>query len=393
MKINKNIITNLCCFLYFLWGTFILLYQSVNLPDIIGGTLNKMVNIFVVLGLLICYIFILCTIKSGINFVSILGGAVLISLSIIPVKYQVGLGIILFTSFVFIVVAGNIEFDKILKTFICFSSIILIATILLNKLGKIHDGVVVDLLSYRVRKSLGFKYYSYPAHIIFYLICAVIVYRKDKISYIELIILQLLNTWIYSQTNTRASFILATLFVVYALVKKIFRWKNGLIKFKPMKILYSFSFIINFLLIWIFSFDLSPSLFIVLNKLFSGRLSLNVTNFSRYGIALFGRKITFNTSDVNFYNYVDSAYLQTLLIDGLIFFVVIMFMLTFATYKSAENNDDNLSMALLLISIFAMFDPQLIWPWYSPFCLLMGSCIKLERKSSLYNLKTKMYKS
>lgn len=387
MKISKKLTTNLFCFLYFLWGTFTLLYQSVNLPNAIGGTVNKLVNMGVLFSLLICYIFILRSINNGINLLSIFGGAFLIVLSIIPVKYQVGLGIIFFTSFAFIVVAGNIEFNEILKTFIWFSSIILLTTMFLNKLGKLNDGVVVDLLSFRVRKSLGFKYYSYPAHIIFYLICAVIVYRKEKISYIELVVLQLLNIWIYSQTDTRASFLLASAFILYVFVKKIFKWKNGLIKFKPMKFLYSFSFVINFILIWIFSFDLSPSAFNILNKLFSGRLSLNVTNFSRYGIALFGRKITFNTSDINFYNYVDSAYLQILLIDGLIFFIVIMTMLTLVTFRSARYNDDDLSMALLLISVFAMFDPQLLWPWYSPFCLLLGKCIKLEKQTHSYDLK------
>lgn len=355
MKISKKLTTNLFCFLYFLWGTFTLLYQSVNLPNAIGGTVNKIVNMGVLFGLLICYIFILPSINNGINLLSIFGGAFLIVLSIIPAKYQVGLGVIFFTGFAFIVVAGNIEFNEILKTFIWFSSIILLTTMFLNKLGKVNDGVVVDLLSFRVRKSLGFKYYSYPAHIIFYLICAVIVYRKEKISYIELVVLQLLNIWIYYQTDTRASFLLASAFILYVFVKKIFKWKNGLIKFKPMRFLYSFSFVINFILIWIFSFDLSPS--------------------------------AFNTSDINFYNYVDSAYLQILLIDGLIFFIVIMTMLTLVTFRSARHNDDDLSMALLLISVFAMFDPQLLWPWYSPFCLLLGKCIKLEKQMHSYNLK------
>lgn len=64
-----------------------------------------------------------------------------------------------------------------------------------------------------------------------------------------------------------------------------------------------------------------------------------------------------------------------------------MTMLTLVTFRSARHNDDDLSMALLLISVFAMFDPQLLWPWYSPFCLLLGKCIKLEKQMHSYNLK------
>lgn len=388
MKINSKIITNLFCLLYFLWGTFTLLYQAVNIPFLISRTFNNIFNILIILGLVICYFLLLQDLDFKLSIIAFFGVLVVVFFSVIPAEYQVGLGIILFTSSMFIIVGGNINFNSILKTFIWFSSIILCFTIIFNKFGIIADGITMDLLSIRTRRSLGFKYYSYPAHIIFYLIGAVVVYRGKKITYFELLVLEIANTWIYLQTDTRTSFLLSSFLISYALIKKIFHCKKGLIKFKAMRVIYSFSFLISFLLICIISFRLSSARFVTLNKLFSGRLSLNAGNFSRYGLALFGRNITFNTSDPNFYNYIDSAYLQILLIDGIVFFIVMMIMLTYTTIKITNEGNDSLAMVLFIISIFAMFDPQLIWAWYSPFCLLMGMCISLKSKKNRMILST-----
>ena len=358
---------------------FLLLYQAVNLPYNFDKNAVRIVNIVVIIGLILCYLFILQNLRYKIYFLSFVGEIVFLLLGIIPAKYQ--LGIIMITSFLFIIVAGYLDFNDILKTFIYFSSIILICTIFFNRFGLLHD--ILPVLGdgiLRVRASLGFKYYSYASHIIFYLICAYIVYKRDKVSYVILILLQILNTWIYYNTDTRAPFILSTFFIGYVLIKKIFKLKMGLIKSKLMRFVYSFSYIICFIILWSISFWSSSSAFNILNIAFSGRLILNVSNLQRYGVPILGQSVNFITTNtgINSYNYIDSAYLQTLIVDGVIFFVIIMIMFTIIALRAVREENDNLAMALFLIAVFAMFDPQLFWPWYSPFCLLLGKCFNLN---------------
>lgn len=380
MNVKNEVATKLFCFLYFCWGIFMLLYQAVNLKNNFSDLFLKIVNIVVFIGLLFCYLLILQNLNFKIYLSALIGAIIFFVLSFIPAHFQ--LGIIMITSFTFIIVGGNLNFNSILKTFIIFSSLILFFTILLNKFNIIQDMLPpLDSNIARVRSSLGFKYYSYASHIMFYFICAYVSYKKDKISYSELIILLITNYYIFYYTDTRTSFVLGTIFVIYALIKKIFNVKKGLIKFKIMDFIYSYSFILCLIIILGISFCLPSVTFESLNALLSGRLVLYVANLQKYGISLFGQSIMFNTveTNLNHYNYIDSAYLQTLVVDGIVFSVIIIILFTIANKMIVKEKNDTLAMAMLLIAVFAMFDPQLIWPWYSPFCILLGTCFRLNK--------------
>ena len=118
-------------------------------------------------------------------------------LGIIFSKHQIGIAYV--ASFLLIVGAGTIDFKKLLKVFICFSSITLISTILLNMLKVIPS--VVLLLDGRLRNSLGFYYVSFASAIMFFYICAYLIYRGINITYKELIALVIADIFVFSKLS------------------------------------------------------------------------------------------------------------------------------------------------------------------------------------------------
>ncbi len=72
------------------------------------------------------------------------------------------------------------------------------------------------------------------------------------------------------------------------------------------------------------------------------------------------------------YNYVDSSYIQYTLLYGIFFMLLIIVALSLVTRNVVSENNELLAVVLAILAIHAMFDPQLLWLWYSPFAMLIG---------------------
>ena len=151
----------------------------------------------------------------------------------------------------------------------------------------------------------------------------------------------------------------------------IFFWVASLI------FLLEYCFPLGFVTVLIMTFLLPSNLFQNLNLILSNRLILNLNGFRNYGISLFGQKISFITMDTqgfvsSSYNYVDSAYLQALFLNGVLYLAIILVLSVILCKKIVKSQDLFFSIALVLMAIHAIFDPPLLWVWFSPFCLILG---------------------
>lgn len=288
-------------------------------------------------------------------------------------------GYILFTSMLFVVAARNVDYISILKTFVFSSSLVLIGVLTLNKLG-----LIASIYSYqgRLRDSLGFSYVSYASQILFYLVCAYVVVRNKKLKIIEILLIMFLNIYIYNSTKTASPFYLTNIVLLIILLNKyVYKFHKIIASTENF---FTGAFIINpIILLWIMFY--SPSeLYILFDKLTNNRMRLGAEGLRNYGVSLFGQKVDFivkNSNWVNQYNYIDSSYIQSLVVNGLIFTVCILMLYTYTLYKSTKSKNVFLSTVLIAISIHSMFDPQFIWIWYSPFILLTGKFFKNEEKN------------
>ena len=238
-------------------------------------------------------------------------------------------------------------------------------------------------LNLRMRTSLGFSYYTYASQLLFYFTLAYGVYKNRTITYWELALLELANLFVFYSTNTRNPFTLSTFFVICIFINKLVKDKFFSLELKPLKYIFIFIFPICFVSLVIITFYISANKFEEYNTLLSGRLWLNRLGIERWGIHVLGQKIAFNTFSngvvSNNYDFIDSSYFQMLLVNGWLFFGIILILFTQVCREAVKQKNIFLSIALCLIAIHSMFDPQLLMPWYSPFCLLLGNTFAIRK--------------
>lgn len=364
--------------IYFCWGAFYKVLNTYNLSSTIvdNTSLMRIVN-FIAITLILILIIINIDIKAfKLNYFVLIEEIFLVILSYFLSSHSTGTAFVI--SIVLIIVSKDISFNSVLKTFLTFSVITFVIGIILNFLGILPS--MIRLEGYRLRNSIGFSYVSYPSQILFYIICAWVAWRKEKITYIELFILGCSSYLVYLNTRTISPFVLGTLLLVYVCMLKAFKVKQFITRFKITRFLSSFTFPLAFLtLLWLL-FRAPASIFVRVNQLVNNRLTLSLNGIKQFGTSILGKHIVFSGYDtfgssLN-YNFVDSSYIQNLILNGWLYTLIIVVLFTLITYKLVQNNQEYLIAVLVIISIHSMFDPQLMLLWYSPFPFLLGKTFK-----------------
>lgn len=373
MKQQTNAIEKIFLYTYFGWGFILQYIYTVNISIPYRSQVLFIANGFAIfvytLYIVICFL----GERSNIYILGLISSILFLLLGVIYSQHQIGVAYI--AIFLLIIGAGTVSFRKILKVFLTFSSLTLFSTIIFNLLNIIPS--MTTFSDGRLRDSLGFYYVSFASAIMFFYVCAYLVYRGKNVSYIELIILAAINVFIFFHTRTRNPYMLSMLFIIYVGIYKSIK-KRILTRNKVFKIITIYIFPISFLfLIWLL--EKAPiSIFDWINKAVSYRLSFSVSALNNYGISFLGQRIKMITTDglggfggAN-YNYIDSFYIQNLIINGWSFILIILIGYTIIVFKSVREHKEILSMALVMVALHAIFDPQLFWAWYSPFGLILG---------------------
>ena len=271
--------------------------------------------------------------------------------------------------------ARDIDFRKLLGTFSFATFLVLVLTIFASNKGVISNMFMRADGGYRF--SLGFNYVSFASQRLFFALCSYLMFRGKKISYMELLSLLFATIYMYQQTSTTSPFYLSILLLSYALFSvKIFK-KDFIMENFGMKIIANYGFIIALIIILYFCFYSSGNLFHIVDKFTHNRLRLSVEGFQNFGVRLFGQRISFSTLDIfgNFtsnYNFIDSSFVQLLVIDGLIVSAFMLFALTKVMKYFVSIRKDIVLACLGIMIIHGMFDPQMLVLRYSPLILFIS---------------------
>ena len=271
--------------------------------------------------------------------------------------------------------ARDIDFRKLLGTFSVATFLVLCLTIYASQKGMITNMFMNADGGYRF--SLGFNYVSFASQRLFFALCTYLMFRGKRISYLELLALLLATIYMYQQTSTSSPFYLSILILTYALLSiKIFK-KEFIIGNFLSKALAQYGFIVALAVILYFCFYSSDNLFHLVNQFTHNRLRLSVDGFRNFGVSWLGQPISFTTLDMfgNFtsnYNYIDSSFVQLLVIDGLIVSAFMLFALTKVMKYFISIQKDIVLPCLGIMIIHGMFDPQMLVLRYSPLILFIS---------------------
>ena len=271
--------------------------------------------------------------------------------------------------------ARDIDFRKLLGTFSVATFLVLCLTIYASQQGIIANMFMKADSGYRL--SLGFNYVSFASQRLFFALCTYLMFRGKRISYLELLALLLATIYMYQQTSTSSPFYLSILILTYALLSiKIFK-KEFIIGNFLSKALAQYGFIVALAVILYFCFYSSDNLFHLVDQFTHNRLRLSVDGFRNFGVSWLGQPISFTTLDMfgNFtsnYNYIDSSFVQLLVIDGLIVSAFMLFALTKVMKYFISIQKDIVLACLGIMIIHGMFDPQMLVLRYSPLILFIS---------------------
>ena len=271
--------------------------------------------------------------------------------------------------------ARDIDYRKLLGTFSLATFLVLCLTIYASQKGMIGNMFMNADGGYRF--SLGFNYVSFASQRLFFALCTYLMFRGKRISYLELLGLLLATIYMYHQTSTSSPFYLSILILTYALLSiKIFK-KEFIIGNFWTKTLVQHCFILALVIILYFCFYSSGSLFHLVDQFTHNRLRLSVNGFQNFGVSWLGQPISFTTLDMfgNFtsnYNYIDSSFVQLLVIDGLIVSAFMLFALTKVMRYFVSIRKDIVLACLGIMIIHGMFDPQMLVLRFSPLILFIS---------------------
>lgn len=282
--------------------------------------------------------------------------------------------------------ARDIDFRKLLGTFSAATFLVLCLTIYASQQGIIANMFMNADSGYRF--SLGFNYVSFASQRLFFALCTYLMFRGKRISYLELLALLLATIYMYQQTSTTSPFYLSILMLTYALFSiKIFK-KDLIIENFWLTKIATYAFIIALMLTLYFSFYSSGHVFHLVDQFTHNRLRLSVEGFRNFGVPWLGQHITFTTTDIfgNFtsnYNFIDSSFVQLLVIDGLVVGGFMLFALTNVMKYFVSIQKDIVLACLGIMIIHGMFDPQMLVLRYSPLILFISRLFVMDSDNKI----------
>lgn len=276
---------------------------------------------------------------------------------------------------VFIVAAHDIELEKIVKMAFIVQSCCLIVVIVSSMIGIIENRIYTEEGN-RIRNSLGFQYTTESSNYYFYTVLMYIYLKKENLSWKAAIILGIFNYLLFRATDTRNAFVLGSTAIIIVCIFKISE------KLRCFNFFYMLSTVLCVPILALltigltFKYNVNIGWLYKLNNILNGRLALGNNAYHLYGVHWWGKRIQwiggtdrYDPSGLT-YNYVDSSYIQILLNNGLIFFLLMCVAFVFLGYCIFKKKDMYFALVLCFIAIHSAFDPQLLWMEFNPFIMV-----------------------
>lgn len=287
----------------------------------------------------------------------------------------------LFVLYCFMFLFRDIKFERIIKTSyrtLVFTFCFILLLALCNVIPNVRHVRNED-----IRYALGFSTPTLGQSVFMFILLTRFYLKKNKVSYLTLLVELLLSYVLYKFTAGRTGFYLCILIIFVNFSSKFLRkYAKTLDKFFKNKVIRFLVIVlpIIFVLISLYFTRLyanGNSLAVSLNRLLSTRLELQDRAFKERSLTLFGANIQWVTSD-GIYIGIDNAYLYYLFNYGIVNFIIILFLLSVSLKKSLKAKDYWLTVALILMMIDSLIEPYMIDFKYNCFILSLAVIFKVR---------------
>ena len=273
---------------------------------------------------------------------------------------------------VVVISAYNIDIKKILKNILILQLCMTLFVITCSIFGITQD-YIIPRENGEVRHSLGFAYTTNLSQIVLFA-CFIYLYLKDfRIKIEEGVILEILNVLIFYLTDSKTEIFFFQIMIVVCVLKNMKQIKLLIPKISN---LFAKSYIVLIILSigMVLIYPLG-GIMKSINSALSGRLSIQNEVISDGNVKLFGSNIKmvgYGIEDVLKYggkikyNYIDSEYIQILVINGIIAATFMVIILSKVLLKLNEKMKYKDLFFIYIFLIFGLVNPRIIDLMYSP---------------------------
>lgn len=258
--------------------------------------------------------------------------------------------------------AKNIDGRKILKWFLVLIGMLTIIVFVMAKLQIIPGLAFGRANSPVIRYALGMIYPSDLAARVFYLLLTYVAYRRFKLNIPEYIGAIACTVFVYEVTDTRLD---AALMILLLLSVLFYKYIVKILLFlKPIGIsLLGMLGVFGSILASYFYHEDNLVLNLV-DKVLSGRLKFGHEAFSKYNVTFLGQEIHqignggIHKSFENYF-YIDSSFLRTLMMNGLLCFTLLMILLIYLVSRFMDQRMYSLVLFVIFVILSSIIDQHL----------------------------------
>lgn len=272
----------------------------------------------------------------------------------------------LFLTILFFMFIFGMNSQKLLRYALFIQGGVLFVTVVCSFLG-LTDNSILDFE--RMRYSLGFSWTTFAPILYVFVSLLFIYFRKNKITLIECIALEVINIILYKFTNTKMSFAITScvlLIIVFCLLSVQFKHFIKTMMDKLYTIILWLPAIGAFLACWLPLYNSQSKIWNIINSILSGRLWQCKNAITEYGFTLFGRYIyvetlslkNSGTSDLTY--FIDSGYLHFAMKYGIFVLFLLVALYSFSIWKAYKNKDYFMIGIFITLSIFCVNDLYLV---------------------------------
>ena len=278
---------------------------------------------------------------------------------------------LIFFYMLFLVAANGCNSERLIRACLYAQEIVVFLTTFLAFSGILDNSSVFS--GGRLRHFLGFMWVTYAPGLFFFICIEILYLKKGILGTREYILLMAYAVWLYVETKTRMVFFMTVIVLTFFFAfgkklvdvkkTKLFKWMIGV----PW-----ICALISYSMVLLYGYNNQTMLFfdVVIN-----RLGLAYSAVQKYGIHLFGQPISWIGNSVNNmndwrYNYVDCAYVQTVLDYGVFFLALILIVYSVILYNAYRCKQFYLSYIMAFVLILCITEPRLFDLSFNPFILL-----------------------
>lgn len=366
---KEKLFASIFIILYSLWVfyTHITSSQYFTLFDYESTSkiINSIILIFFLVALVLVY---------RISIYSFLDLAIILIFIISYIHSKTGLMLFAFTF-----LSRHINFRLVVKSFL-LATLAGIAFVFLTYLFNLYSDSYLDLArNDTFRYLLGYRFPTFLPNYFFHITLCYLFLRNIRITLLEIFILVAANYVLYIYTDTRAVFYLINLLLFVILITKWFGIDYKTVILGRVLKLFTINsfFIFGFIAIYLqYKYDPNVTWLKDINSALSGRLNLGHQGIEQYGITLFGSLIEYvpilDADKFNNFFYIDSAYLQLLLTNGLVIYALVLIGYYRLGKIIAEKNEPIFGIVIIFLLFHSMTDPQLLAGEFNPFMLCIA---------------------